>query len=219
LNWARLTPWRELTAELFDDPLRRPLLRHVHTLQVGYASYRPDGTDGRPRESQVAAALLYVGWLAGRLGWTLSGATWEQDEAGLSTTFRRPGALPADVSEALNAPGPAVRVVFQPRPCRSVAEVGLENVTIEASEGPDKDPVIFTLTRTSGETAAEGVCATRIREGSREIQMRTVALPYPPVATLLGDELDYQRRDALYEGSLLVARRLAGLPSATGLSG
>ncbi|MCW5880748.1 MAG: glucose-6-phosphate dehydrogenase assembly protein OpcA [Anaerolineae bacterium] len=60
LNWARLTPWRQLAAQFFDIPLTRPLLNRIDQIHVFY------GTDGAP-----VRPLLYVGWLASRLRWEL----------------------------------------------------------------------------------------------------------------------------------------------------
>lgn len=60
LNWARLTPWRQLTAQFFDIPLTRPLLNRIDQVHVFY------GAGEAP-----ARPLLYVGWLASRLRWEL----------------------------------------------------------------------------------------------------------------------------------------------------
>ena len=49
--------------------------------------------------------------------------------------------------------------------------------------------------------------------------MRTITLPHPPVATLLGGELDFLGRDRLYEETLLSAAALAALPGAGSLIG
>lgn len=60
LNWARLTPWRQLAAQFFDIPLTRPLLNRIDQVHVFY------GAGGAP-----VRPLLYVGWLASRLRWEL----------------------------------------------------------------------------------------------------------------------------------------------------
>ncbi len=59
LAWLRSTPWRERLATVFDPPPRRQELRTLAALTV---RHHPDST---------FAALLFVGWLASRLGWTL----------------------------------------------------------------------------------------------------------------------------------------------------
>ncbi len=58
LNWHRLHPWQELTAEAFDPPERRESLMEIDHVSI----------DHEPGNS--AQALMLLGWLASRLGWT-----------------------------------------------------------------------------------------------------------------------------------------------------
>ncbi|MGI8944904.1 MAG: glucose-6-phosphate dehydrogenase assembly protein OpcA [Thermoleophilaceae bacterium] len=60
LAWLRSTPWRERVASTFDPPQWRPELGRISAVTV---KHRPD--------SRVAG-LLFLGWLAQRLGWRLS---------------------------------------------------------------------------------------------------------------------------------------------------
>jgi glucose-6-phosphate dehydrogenase assembly protein OpcA len=60
LSWTRLTPWRTLTAEFFDAPSDQALLDSLQRVAVEYVP----GAGG-----ESAQALLFVGWLATRLGW------------------------------------------------------------------------------------------------------------------------------------------------------
>jgi glucose-6-phosphate dehydrogenase assembly protein OpcA len=57
LAWLRSTPWRERVAATFDPRQWRPSLSHISAVTV------------RHRADSKAAALLFVGWLASRLGW------------------------------------------------------------------------------------------------------------------------------------------------------
>jgi glucose-6-phosphate dehydrogenase assembly protein OpcA len=57
LAWLRSTPWRERVAAAFDPPLLRGHLREINGLTV------------RHRADSGAAAMLFCGWLASRLGW------------------------------------------------------------------------------------------------------------------------------------------------------
>ena len=59
LTWARLTPWRESLAQLFDAPDKRPYLSAIERVNVRLSD-APQGW---------TAALYLVGWLASRLGW------------------------------------------------------------------------------------------------------------------------------------------------------
>ncbi|MDQ3044368.1 MAG: glucose-6-phosphate dehydrogenase assembly protein OpcA, partial [Chloroflexota bacterium] len=61
--WARLAPWRQLTAQFFDVPVAQPCLDCVDEVSIEYAGARDNGDSG------FSAALLAVGWLATRLGW------------------------------------------------------------------------------------------------------------------------------------------------------
>ncbi len=57
LNWHRLAPWQELLAATFDPPERRIALSDIDHVTIDYEK----GND--------AQALMYMGWLASRLGW------------------------------------------------------------------------------------------------------------------------------------------------------
>jgi glucose-6-phosphate dehydrogenase assembly protein OpcA len=59
LAWLRSTPWRERIATVFDPVPMRPELQLLDTVTV---RHHPDS---------VVAALLIIGWLASRLGWSL----------------------------------------------------------------------------------------------------------------------------------------------------
>ena len=60
LAWLRSTPWRERVCSAFDPPRARPALREISAITV------------RHHPSSGVAALLYVGWLASRLGWQVA---------------------------------------------------------------------------------------------------------------------------------------------------
>lgn len=57
LNWHRLLPWQELTAESFDPPERRADIGEIDRVMIDYEK----GND--------AQALMFLGWLASRLQW------------------------------------------------------------------------------------------------------------------------------------------------------
>jgi glucose-6-phosphate dehydrogenase assembly protein OpcA len=63
LNWARLTPWRELIAQCFDSPATRPALDQLAEVRFEYEQ------DSRRVRVLRAQFLLLTGWLASRLGW------------------------------------------------------------------------------------------------------------------------------------------------------
>jgi glucose-6-phosphate dehydrogenase assembly protein OpcA len=57
LNWRRLAAWQELTAEAFDPPERRASVQEVDRVVIDY------------EKGNTAQALMFLGWLASRLGW------------------------------------------------------------------------------------------------------------------------------------------------------
>ncbi len=65
LSWTRLTWWRRLTAECFDEPQCGALLPRIETATILHGT----GPGARLR------ALLYAGWLASHLGWSVEEAT------------------------------------------------------------------------------------------------------------------------------------------------
>ena len=59
LAWLRSTPWRERVAATFDPSGMRPELDALKVLRI------------RHHPASTVAAMLFVGWLASRLGWEL----------------------------------------------------------------------------------------------------------------------------------------------------
>jgi glucose-6-phosphate dehydrogenase assembly protein OpcA len=57
LNWSRLAPWQELTAENFDLPERRAAVREIDQIVLDY------------EKGNHSQALMYLGWVASRLKW------------------------------------------------------------------------------------------------------------------------------------------------------
>jgi glucose-6-phosphate dehydrogenase assembly protein OpcA len=57
LAWLRSTPWRERIAASFDPPAWRDELKRITGIKL------------RHEPASVVAGLLFVGWLASRLGW------------------------------------------------------------------------------------------------------------------------------------------------------
>jgi glucose-6-phosphate dehydrogenase assembly protein OpcA len=57
LNWHRFSVWQELTAAAFDPPERRAALSEVDQVTIDY------------EKGNAAQALMFLGWLASRLGW------------------------------------------------------------------------------------------------------------------------------------------------------
>lgn len=105
LAWVRTAPWRERLAATFDPPPLRPDLRRIRAVTV------------RHHAGSAVAALLLVGWLAGRLGWRL-------------TPLAQGGRRREGVA---SAPDGDLRIVLYPSPRQRVQ--GLAGMTLEIGSG------------------------------------------------------------------------------------
>jgi glucose-6-phosphate dehydrogenase assembly protein OpcA len=65
LNWERLTLWRALLADFYEVPAFQPYLDRIESVRIDYVAPVPDAA------AVASQALLIVGWLASRLGWTI----------------------------------------------------------------------------------------------------------------------------------------------------
>jgi hypothetical protein len=99
LAWLRSTPWRERVAAAFDGPKMRPELDRLDAVTV------------RHHPASTVAGMLFLGWLASRLGWALEHAEIVGDKLGesvLSGTARageRTIALKLKTAPELTVPG------------------------------------------------------------------------------------------------------------------
>lgn len=57
LNWQRLAPWQELTAQAFDQPDRRAAVWEIDGITIDY------------EKGNSTQALMFLGWIASRLDW------------------------------------------------------------------------------------------------------------------------------------------------------
>ncbi len=57
LNWQRLAPWQELTAQAFDQPDRRAAVWEIDGVTIDY------------ERGNSTQALMFLGWIASRLEW------------------------------------------------------------------------------------------------------------------------------------------------------
>lgn len=62
-QWAILSPWRTVLAEVFNTEARIAFLREAQSLRITY--HQPDSKAAAP----LARPLLFQAWLAARLGW------------------------------------------------------------------------------------------------------------------------------------------------------
>jgi glucose-6-phosphate dehydrogenase assembly protein OpcA len=176
-NWTRITPWRELTSQFFDVPAWRPFLDNIAGIRVGFA------VDADGREIHPSQALLFIGWLASRLGWIATGRLAPSEAGGLLFAMRRPD-------------GQDVLVRVRPRFMRGLEEGDLSGLRIQAERlGQHAEFVVKRAEDSSHAT-------TLVAIGGRGIAERNVPLGKPGVSDLLGEELTIARSDAIYEEAL-----------------
>ena len=163
LQWVQLSPWRSLVAELFSSPERAGELGRLTGIEIEHA---PDGE---------CRALLFTGWLASTLGWSLVDST--RAGNGREVRFSGPsGEITAGMSPASpDAPFRRMRL-------------SSEDYGFEVARSRDLSEARTAVTR-DGEVLAE----------------RTVHLGTFDLGVLLGEELSYRGRDELYERALRAA--------------
>jgi glucose-6-phosphate dehydrogenase assembly protein OpcA len=163
LQWVQLSPWRALVAELFSSPERAGELERLRGVEILHA---PDGE---------CRALLFVGWLASTLGWSLEDAT--RTAEGREVRFAGPS---GEVSAKMSPTSPDARF----RQVRLYSD----DYGFGVARSRDLSEAHTTVTR-DDELLAE----------------RTVHLGRFDLGVLLGEELQYRGRDELYEAALRTA--------------
>ena len=176
-NWTRITPWRELVMQFFDVPAWRPFLDTITGIRVGFA------VDADGREIHPSQALLFIAWLASRLGWTAIESLAPSEAGGLLFAMRRPD-------------GQEIAVRVRPRFIRGLDEGDLSGLRIQSEDGGHHAE--FVVKRSEATTHATAL----VTVGGRGMSERIVPLGRPGVSELLGEELTIARSDSIYEDAL-----------------
>jgi glucose-6-phosphate dehydrogenase assembly protein OpcA len=114
LNWERIKPWRELTAQLFDIQHSQWALEHVQEFEVE--------TGPIPNGRLPQQALLFMSWMAFCLSWEITSARKARPDTWVLT---------ADSADAERA----ILVRLRTRPCPSIYNGQLLSVSISARDG------------------------------------------------------------------------------------
>lgn len=175
LAWERGAAWRRWTADAFEPAELRPGLGRVAAVRVDC------GVEG------VMAGLLYVGWLAARLGWRPLPGLARGPDGGWTGTLGGPD---GPVTVAVQPAGPAA---------------GLVEVTLETRGG---DGVRCVVSREGTRCAA-----LRVTRGGEIVLRHVVREPEPDEVSLVGRWLERLRWDPNY-GAALAAMADAGGGSA-----
>ncbi|HKY52194.1 MAG TPA: glucose-6-phosphate dehydrogenase assembly protein OpcA [Candidatus Limnocylindria bacterium] len=184
LNWARLTHWRELIAQLFDVAAFRPFLDGVTGIRAGFA------VDMDGRAIHPSQALLLLGWLASRLGWRPVEALAPAEAGGHLFRMRR-------------ADGAPIMVRLRPRFERGLEPGDVSGVRIQAAHG--RETAEFVVKRAPD---ARHATASAVVDGIVRAE-RVVPLPALGIRELLGEELSIAGNDDVYEAALATLMELA----------
>jgi glucose-6-phosphate dehydrogenase assembly protein OpcA len=180
LNWGRLTSWRTLMASFWDVPDYRPYLDKIDRVEVEY-----DPPDVAPDEF-APKALLFVSWLASRLGWKFEGRNEGTEESAAS--FR------------LRAGERKINVSMQATKREGHGDGMLVSIALFSSNPGAEFLVAHSEDRKKLETEA------RI-DGSRTVG-RVLSYEQKSEGQRLSRELGLSARDVIYEEALAVAAQL-----------
>jgi glucose-6-phosphate dehydrogenase assembly protein OpcA len=182
LSWSRLNPWRVLTAEMFDAPADQDMLDSIERVLVEYT--RSAGAN------ELVQALLFVGWLASRLGWEPRAAL--EEAPGNWRFWLVDGVRPVEVRIARNDRPLAQAGSGEATP----ATPGLRSITIEAVEGERHATYLVERTGAGDE-------ARTVKRDGAELEGRA-RLPRHAEVDLLQEELGGFTTDRIFVESLNV---------------
>jgi glucose-6-phosphate dehydrogenase assembly protein OpcA len=173
MNWARITPWRELAAACFDPVERRPYLDAINLVRIEYRARGTDSPDCR------AQALFFTAWLAERLGWKPAGIAVNEDGEG---------------KREFNFKGRQGDIQVQLSPGQSGPKCSSGFLSIEMETAGDA-PAKFSLVC----GAKSRSVATRVEIPGHPLHESTAHLEVFDEVGLLNEELKFSTRDRGYE--------------------
>jgi glucose-6-phosphate dehydrogenase assembly protein OpcA len=183
LNWARLTPCRELIAQNFDSDETRSCLQDLAEVKLEW--YQEADAEG----CRTAQALLMTAWLASRLGW--------RPAAPLT-----PSTNPSRVLEFMRG-DKTVRVEWMVHQGACKPSTPFQ-VNLKTGSSP---PANFSVI----ESAEEGIVRTRAELPGRMPLERTARLVVMGEVELVNEELKFPDRDRVYEEALNLIAQMVGL--------
>lgn len=183
LNWHRLSPWQELTAEAFDPPERREALTEIDHISIDH------------ERGNAAQALLFLGWFASRLGWTPTRYVCEGGDYGIRKVYFK-----SEYQQEIEAEFAAI-------PVADVGEVIGDLIGIRlASNNQEANCCTILCSETTGcmrMEAGGGAQACRVEEVSAISDQRA--------DLILGQQLQRWGEDVLYQESLAMADQILRL--------
>lgn len=185
LNWRRLAAWQELTAEAFDPPERRAAVREVDRVVIDYEK-------GNPTQ-----AMMFLGWLASRLGWEPVSRQKKEDIYDLERVY------------LVAADGREIEAELAGIPTADSGEVAGDLVSLKlTSTNLSADCCTVLCSETTGcmrMEAGGGAQSCRVNQ--------VTPLDDQKAETLLSEQLQRLGRDALYEESLAISAKILQIAS------
>ncbi|MBI3978873.1 MAG: glucose-6-phosphate dehydrogenase assembly protein OpcA [Chloroflexi bacterium] len=179
LNWARIAPWRQAVAQVFDPIDLRRYAGHVDGVTVFFR--------GRAGDRPAAQVWLLAGWVMACLGWRPGSAL-------------APDALAWDLRRVETAGRARLTLAADPACEADDGQVGAVALTARVGE----DVAEFRVVRN-----ADRVCATTTATVNGTVRrQRAVRLETADDARLLVAELDRQGRAPTYEAAVAFAAGL-----------
>ena len=185
VNWARLTSWRSLLASFYDVQKYRIELDRINDVQIDFVA------PGSRPEALAPQALLIAGWLASRLGWSVTYEQPPQETAEtVSFKFRKSDQVIKLEFHRLHRP--------EMRPGR-LAQVALFR------QG-NSDQASFVVSR-----SADGLrLKTETKIGSAVHPGRVLQVRNRSTAQLLSREMEILCNDSVYEEAIRSAATMIG---------
>lgn len=183
LNWARLTPCRELIAQCFDSAEANPCLQELAEVKLEWQQGK-NANGGR-----LAQALLLTGWLASRLGWKPSSRIAKNENQTRTLEFDREGKR--------------IRVECVTQPGAGERSTPISVTLKTGTNSPSQFSVIVSEERGTMHTRAELPGRPPIERAVHLISMEEVEL--------LNEELKFPGRDRVYEEALGVIASMVEL--------
>jgi glucose-6-phosphate dehydrogenase assembly protein OpcA len=180
LNWARLTPCRELIAQNFDPADARSCLGDL--AEMSFEWQQNASSEG----NQIAQALLLTAWLASRLGWQPVGRIAARANPNRVIEFRQ-GEKP-------------VRVEWVVREKTNKSSTPF-TVNLKTGSSPSAH---FSVS----ESVEDGIVRTHAELPGRAPLDRTARLVVMGDVELVNEELKFPERDKVYEEALSVIARM-----------
>lgn len=183
LNWRRLAAWQELAAETFDAPGRREAIWEVDRVVIDYEKGNP------------AQALMYLGWLASRLGWEPTSRKHEDDFYELQRVY------------FTAANGREIEAELAGIPTASIGDVKGDMVSLKLDSTNSQADCCTVLC--SGTT---GCMRMEAGGGAQTCKINQVTpLNDQKAETLLSEQLQRVGQDVLYEESMAVTAKIIKL--------